>query len=211
VRKLGVPGNEELARDTVATGGVRVLNEPVVEGRRLPDAVIDEVTTQAQPELTRRERLDRGGRPPADVRGRTIILVDDGLATEATRHAAINALRPQPPARIIVAVPTAAPDPGNALRAEVDEGICAITPAPCQAVGLWAEDCSPTTDDEVRDLLARRAPPEARHATPRTTDTRLSTHGRPSGLRPPPGPGRQRRGAVAGHAAHPLPAHLACG
>jgi predicted phosphoribosyltransferase len=155
VRKLGVPGHEELAMGAVATGGVRVLNDQVVQGLRIPDHVIDAVAAQEQLELARRERLYRGGRPPPEVRGRTVILVDDVLATGATMHAAIEALRQQQPARIVVAVPTAAPETCEALRAEVDEVICAITPEPFYAVGLWYEDFSQTTDEEVRDLLAR--------------------------------------------------------
>src|ERR671923_1235276 len=142
VRKLGVPGHEELAMGAVATGGVRVLNDQVVGGLRIPNYVIDAVAAQEQRELTRRERLYRGGRPPPDIRGRTVILVDDGLATGATMHAAIKALRQQQPARIVVAVPTAAPETCEALRAEVDEVICAITPEPFHAVGLWYEDFS---------------------------------------------------------------------
>jgi predicted phosphoribosyltransferase len=109
VRKLGVPGYEALAMGAVATGGVRVLNDQVVEHLRIPSYVIDAVTAREQQELTRRERLCRGGRPPPDVRGRTVILIDDGPATGATMHAAIQALRQQQPARIVVAVPTAAP------------------------------------------------------------------------------------------------------
>jgi predicted phosphoribosyltransferase len=115
------------------------------------------VTAREQQELARREGAYRGDRPPPDVRGRTVILVDDGLATGATMHAAIAALRRQQPARIVVAVPTASPDICDALRAEVDEVVCAITPEPFQAVGFWYEDFSPTTDDEVRELLARAA------------------------------------------------------
>ena len=173
VRKLGVPGHEELAMGAVATGGVRVLNDQVVRALRIPDYVIDAVAAQEQQELARRERLYRGGRPPPDVRGRTVILVDDGLATGATMHAAIKALRQLQPARLVVAVPTAAPETCEALRAEVDEVICAITPEPFYAVGLWYEDFSQTTDEEVRDLLARRQHPEERQATPSTTDTTL--------------------------------------
>jgi erythromycin esterase-like protein/predicted phosphoribosyltransferase len=173
VRKLGVPGHEELAMGAVATGGVRVLNDQVVRALRIPDYVIDAVTAQEQQELTRRERLYRGGRPSPDVRGRTVILVDDGLATGATMHAAIKALRQLQLARLVVAVPTAAPETCEALRAEVDEVICAITPEPFYAVGLWYEDFSQTTDEEVRDLLARRQHPEARQATPSMTDTTL--------------------------------------
>jgi putative phosphoribosyl transferase len=159
VRKLGVPGHEELAMGAVATGSVRVLNDDVVRGLRIPDRVIDAVTALEQQELARRERLYRGDRTPPDVRGRTVILVDDGLATGATMHAAIAALRQQEPARIVVAVPTAAPETCNALRAEVDDVVCAITPEPFHAVGLWYEDFSQTTDEEVRELLACTAPP----------------------------------------------------
>src|SRR5437899_5686506 len=130
VRKLGVPGYEELAMGAVATGGVRVLNDQVVNGLRIPDYVVDAVTTWEQQELARREQLYRGDRPAPDVRGRTVILVDDGLATGATMHAAIAALRRQQPARIVAAVPTAPPEMCEALRAEVDDVICAITPQP---------------------------------------------------------------------------------
>jgi predicted phosphoribosyltransferase len=157
VRKLGVPGHEELAMGAVATGGVRVLNESVVAGLGIPPYVIDAVTAWEQEELTRRERLYRGDRPPPDVRGRTVILVDDGLATGATMHAAIRALREQHPGRIVVAVPTAAPETCEELKTEVDDVICATTPEPFHAVGLWYENFSQTTDEEVRDLLARGA------------------------------------------------------
>ena len=157
VRKLGVPGYEELAMGAVATGGVRVLNEEIVRGLGIPEYVIDAVTTWERQELARRERLYRGERPPPDVRGRTVILVDDGLATGATMHAAIAALRQQQPARIVVAVPTASREVCDAFRAEADDVICAITPEPFQAVGLWYEDFSQTSDDEVRELLARAA------------------------------------------------------
>jgi erythromycin esterase-like protein/predicted phosphoribosyltransferase len=173
VRKLGVPGHEELAMGAVATGGVRVLNDQVVRALRIPDYVIEAVAAQEQQELRRRERLYRGGRPPPDVRDRTVILVDDGLATGATMHAAIKALRQQQPARIVVAVPTAAPETCEALRAEVDEVICAITPEPFHAVGLWYEDFSQTTDEEVRDLLTRSQHPEERQAVLGTTNTTL--------------------------------------
>ena len=155
VRKLGVPGHEELAMGAVATGGVRVRNDEIISDLRIPDYLIDAVAAQEQRELERRERLYRGDRPPPDVRGRTVILVDDGLATGATMYAAIQALRQQQPARIVVAVPTASPETCEALRAEVDEVICAITPEPFYAVSLWYEDFSQTTDETVRDLLAR--------------------------------------------------------
>jgi predicted phosphoribosyltransferase len=158
VRKLGVPGYEELAMGAVATGGVRVLNDQIVSALRVPDYVIDAVAEWERQELARREREYRGDRPPPDVRGRTVILVDDGLATGATMQAAIRALRAQGPARIVVAVPTASPDICEQLRKEVDDVVCAITPEPFHAVGLWYEDFSPTTDEEVRDLLARATP-----------------------------------------------------
>jgi predicted phosphoribosyltransferase len=157
VRKLGVPGYEELAMGAIASGGVRVLNDQLVGGLRIPDYIVDEVARWEQQELARRERLYRGDRPPPDVRGRTVILVDDGLATGATMLAAVKALRQMQPARIVVAVPTASPETCEQLRAEVDDIICAITPEPFHAVGLWYEDFSQTTDEEVRDLLARSA------------------------------------------------------
>ncbi len=155
VRKLGVPGYEEFAMGAIATGGVRVLNDQVVGGLRIPDYIVDEVAASEQQELMRRERLYRGHHPPPDVRGRTVILVDDGLATGATMLAAIKALRQQQPARIVVAVPTAAPETCEQLRAEADDVICAITPEPFHAVGLWYDDFSQTTDEEVRELLAQ--------------------------------------------------------
>jgi predicted phosphoribosyltransferase len=155
VRKLGVPGYEELAMGAVATGGVRVLNDQIVAGLRIPDHVIEAVAEAEQRELARRERLYRGDRPPPDVRHRTVILVDDGLATGATMQAAIKALRALPPARIVVAVPTGSPETCEQLKAQADDVICAITPEPFHAVGLWYEDFTQTTDEEVRDLLAR--------------------------------------------------------
>ena len=154
VRKLGVPGFEELAMGAIATGGVRVLNEDVVEQLEIPANVIDAVAAKEREELRRRERLYRGGRLSPDLRGRTVILVDDGLATGATMQAAVKALRQQQPARIIVAVPTAAPETCESMKAVADDVICAITPAPFQGVGRWYEDFSQTTDREVRDLLA---------------------------------------------------------
>jgi putative phosphoribosyl transferase len=155
VRKLGVPGHEEFALGAIATGGVRVLNEDAVRALHIPDRVIEAIAAKEQQELTRRERVYRGDRPPLDVRGRTVILVDDGLATGATMHAAIRALRQQQPARIVVAVPTASPETCDELKAEVDDVICATTPDPFYAVGLWYEDFSQTSDEEVRELLAR--------------------------------------------------------
>ena len=154
VRKLGVPGHEELAMGDIATGGIRVINEEVVRMLRIPDRIIDAVAAQEQQELERRERLYRDDRPPPDVSGRTVILVDDGLATGSTMRAAIEALRRQHPAHVVVAVPVAAPSTCDEFRAEVDDIICAKTPEPFYGVGYWYEDFSQTTDNEVHDLLA---------------------------------------------------------
>ena len=154
VRKLGVPGHEELAMGAVASGGVRVLNDRVVQGLQIPPAVIDAVTAKEREELARRERLYRGDREPLDVRGRTVLLVDDGLATGSTMKAAVAALRDQHPSRIVVAVPVAAEDSCAELRAVADEVVCAVTPEPFHAVGVWYEHFDQTSDDEVRALLA---------------------------------------------------------
>jgi predicted phosphoribosyltransferase len=157
VRKLGVPGHEELAMGAIASGGVRVLNSDVVHHLHIPDAIIDAVAQQEQEELDRRAREYRGDRPPPDVRGQTAILVDDGLATGSTMRAAAAALRRQQPARLVVAVPVAAPATCQELRSEVDDVVCALTPEPFYAVGVWYEDFSQTTDEEVRSLLDRAA------------------------------------------------------
>ena len=157
VRKLGVPGHEELAMGAIASGGVRVLNEDVVRMLRISDDVIDAVGAEERQELERRERTYRGNRPAPDVRGRTVILVDDGLATGSTMRAAIAALRQQRPARIVVAVPVGAPETCAEFQDEADEAICARTPEPFYAVGLWYGDFSQTTDEEVHDLLERAA------------------------------------------------------
>ena len=154
VRKLGLPGHEELAMGAVAMGGVCVLNQELVDSLCLAPHLIDSVAARELQELERRERVYRGGRPPPDVKGRTVILVDDGLATGATMQAAIKALRELAPARIVVAVPTAPKDTCQSLRAEADEVICDITPEPFVGVGLWYADFSQTSDEEVRALLA---------------------------------------------------------
>ena len=154
VRKLGVPGHEELAMGAIATGGMYVVNEHVVHMLAIPDSVIEEVAEREQKELERREQLYRDDLPPPDVRDRTIILVDDGLATGSTMRAAIAALRKQHPAHIVVAVPVAAPVVRDEFKAEVDEIICASTPEPFFGVGYWYEDFSQTSDEEVHDLLA---------------------------------------------------------
>ncbi|MGH7279434.1 MAG: phosphoribosyltransferase [Candidatus Rokuibacteriota bacterium] len=153
VRKLGVPGHEELAMGAIASGGLRVINEAIVESLRIPPAVIETVAADEQAELNRRERLYRGDRPLPDVRGRVVILVDDGLATGSTMRAAGAALRERGPARLVVAVPVAAQETCDELRTEVDEVLCAATPEPFYAVGLWYDDFTQATDDEVRGLL----------------------------------------------------------
>jgi len=153
VRKLGVPGQEEFAMGAIASGGVRVLNEQAVNTLRIPNSVIERVTAGEQQELSRRERLYRGDRPSADVHDKTVILVDDGLATGSTMHAAVKALRQKQAGRIVVAVPVAARETCESLRAEADDVVCAATPEPFYAVGLWYDDFSQTTDEEVRDLL----------------------------------------------------------
>jgi len=154
VRKLGLPGHEEYAMGAIASGGVRVLNPEVVDELHLPDELINTVTRRELQELERRERTYRGDRPFPDVRGKTVILVDDGLATGSTMLAAAEALRRLGPARLIIAVPAGSPQTCAEFRDEVDEVVCAITPEPFYAVGLWYDDFSQTTDDEVRDLLA---------------------------------------------------------
>ncbi|WP_437855935.1 phosphoribosyltransferase [Sorangium sp. So ce363] len=164
VRKLGVPGQEELAMGAIASGGVRVLNEEVVDALGFTEREIADAELLEREELERREREYRGGRPPLDIHGRVVILVDDGLATGATMRAAVKALRRLSPARIVVAVPVAAPSTCEALQGEADEVVCAVTPEPFVAVGLWYQDFSQTTDEEVRALLERAARPTSRNA-----------------------------------------------
>ena len=155
VRKLGVPGHEELAMGAIASGGVRVLNDTVVDALNIPVRLIDAVAEKEQRELERRERAYRGDRPKPEVRGKTVILVDDGLATGASMRAAVEALRAQGPARIVVAVPTAAPETCEAFENTVEEVVCAETPQPFFGVGFWYQDFSQTSDEEVSTLLAR--------------------------------------------------------
>jgi putative phosphoribosyl transferase len=162
VRKLGVPGREELAMGAIATGGVRVLNDDVVEYLRIPSGVIDSVAASELRELERRELAYRGNRPEPEVRGKTVILVDDGLATGSTMRAAVAALRQQSPARIVVAVPVSAPQTCDEYRMGADEIICAITPEPFLGVGQWYRDFSQTTDEEVSDLLEKARVTDAR-------------------------------------------------
>ncbi len=162
VRKLGVPSHKELAMGAIASGGVLVRNEGVVRYLNIPDEVIDSVAEEEQRELERREFAYRNHRPPLEVKRRIAILVDDGLATGSTMRAAAAALRKQDPARIVVAVPVSSPETCQEFRAEVDEVVCAATPRPFQGVGMWYEDFSQTTDEEVRELLERaRQTPDA--------------------------------------------------
>ncbi len=154
VRKLGVPGHEELAMGAIASGGVRVLNQDVVRGYRLSDTTIEEVARTEGAELARREHAYRKGRAPQPLKGRIVILVDDGLATGSSMRAAVQAARDLGPSRIIVAVPVGASETCRALEQLADEVVCAFTPDPFTAVGLWYDDFSPTTDDEVRQLLS---------------------------------------------------------
>jgi len=153
VRKLGVPGHEELALGAIASGGVRVLNEGLVRSLAIPNSVLDEITAREETELRRRETAYRGSRPRQPIAGRTVILVDDGLATGASMKAAVAALRREGPGRIVVAVPVASADACDEFRQDVEEVVCAITPEPFRAVGAWYRDFSQTTDEEVRALL----------------------------------------------------------
>jgi predicted phosphoribosyltransferase len=155
VRKLGVPGHPELAMGAIASGGVRVINRQLVRQLGIPDVAVERVTALEARELERREREYRGDRAPASVRGRTAILVDDGLATGSTMVAAIEALRLQDPARIIVAAGVGAHQTCAALSGVADDCVCALEPPMLDSVGRWYSDFSQTTDAEVRDLLER--------------------------------------------------------
>ena len=159
VRKLGVPGHSELAMGAIAPGGVRVLNPTVVDSLGIPDSVVDEVALQEEAELARRQQLYRGDREPPAVAGRVVIVVDDGLATGATMRAAVSAVRAYGPARVVVAVPVGARRTCRELGEVADEVVCARMPPTFQAVGQWYADFAPTTDAEIRRLLA--GPPVA--------------------------------------------------
>ena len=166
VRKLGLPGHEELAMGAIASGGVRVLNDDVVQAMAVPGQVIDTVAAREERELERREKAYRGGRSLPDLAGKTVIVVDDGLATGSTMKAAAAALRRLGPARVVVAVPVAAADSCAQVGREVDEMVCATTPEPFLAVGRWYRDFSETTDEQVRSLLEQaraHAGTERRH------------------------------------------------
>jgi len=178
VRKLGAPGHEELAMGAIASGGVWVLNEDLIQAMNPPFRVIQAVAARELKELGRREQAYRDDRPPPAVGGRTVILVDDGIATGSTMLAAIAALRRLGPARVIVAVPIAAPSTCDEIRREADDCICEITPDPFHAVGVWYEDFSPTTDEQVRDLLDQAAS-ETTAAQPAGQRSRINGHGNP--------------------------------
>jgi putative phosphoribosyl transferase len=152
VRKLGYPGHEEYAMGAIASGGVQVLNPLAIDS--FSERQLGGIVARERAELARREALYRGAKPPVDVHGRTVIVVDDGLATGATMRAAVAALRQREPARLVVAVPTGAEDTCRQLRAEADEVVCPLTPSPFRAVGLWYQEFPQTSDQEVAQLLA---------------------------------------------------------
>jgi predicted phosphoribosyltransferase len=153
VRKLGVPGHEELAMGAIASGGVRVLNDDVLQHIPVPMDRIAAVAEREQRELERREKAFRGDAPPLDVRGRVVVVVDDGLATGSTMRAAVRALHQMEPKSVIVAVPVGAPSTCGQFRREADDVLCLRTPEPFQAVGIWYEDFDQTSDEEVHELL----------------------------------------------------------
>jgi putative phosphoribosyl transferase len=157
VRKLGVPGQEELAMGALARGGTRVLNDAVVHALRIPESAIEAVAVAEQRELERRERAYRGDRPYPEIAGRTVIVVDDGLATGSSMRAAVRALRQAAPARVVVGVPVGAPESCEELRDDADEVVCALSPPGFRAVGEWYRDFRQTTDQEVREALASAA------------------------------------------------------
>lgn len=154
VRKLGVPGQEELAMGAIASGGVRILNYDVIGSLGISEQAIEDVTTRELQELQRRDRTYRGDRPPPDVQNRTVILVDDGIATGSTMRAAIAVLQAQHPARLIVAVPVATSQVCDLLQLQADEVVCLLTPENVYSIGLWYENFAQVTDEEVNQLLA---------------------------------------------------------
>ncbi|MDW8424299.1 MAG: phosphoribosyltransferase [Meiothermus sp.] len=153
VRKLGTPGHEELAMGAIASGGGRVLNQEIVDSMQISADTLRAVEQRQQAELQRREQLYRGSRPFPDLAGKTVLLIDDGLATGATMKAAIAAARQKQPGRLVVAVPVAPPDTVAEIQGLVDEVVCLMTPALFQAVGLWYEHFPQTSDEEVLALL----------------------------------------------------------
>jgi predicted phosphoribosyltransferase len=165
VRKLGAPGHPEFAIGAIASGGISVLDEGFIAANRIPSRVLDAIVQRERAEITRRERAYRASRPPVPVRGQVVIIVDDGLATGSTMHAAVLAVRQQRPAGIVVAVPVGSRQACEALTEVADQVFCPLTPEPFSAVGLWYVDFSETTDNEVRGLLAQQTTaPEQRSA-----------------------------------------------
>ena len=160
VRKLGVPGHPELAMGAIAEGGVEVLNDEIIHELAIPQSLVQQVAVRERMELDRRDALYRNGRPLPAVRGRIVVLVDDGLATGSTMQAAVTALRRLEPARIVVAVPVGAQETCDRLGRFADEVVCLIAPEPFQAVGLWYEEFTQTTDEEAKALLTRAKPSE---------------------------------------------------
>jgi putative phosphoribosyl transferase len=159
VRKLGLPGHEELAIGAVATGGVRVLDQSLLLQFGISTETLERIAERERGELQRRERAYRGAAPPLEVRGKTALLIDDGLATGSSMRAAVAALRLRGPAAVVVAVPVAPVSTCAALRDEADDVVCARTPEPFAAVGQWYEDFTQTSDEEVRELLAAAGEP----------------------------------------------------
>jgi putative phosphoribosyl transferase len=163
VRKLGVPGHEELAMGAIASGGVLVLNADIVTAYNISDTIIEFTAARERAELEHRETIYRGGRSQIEVQGKCVILVDDGLATGASMRAAVAGLRAQQPSRIIVAVPTAPSETCLSFQDKADEVVCLMTPEPFRAVGMWYSDFSQTTDREVQDFLERADTVSPRH------------------------------------------------
>lgn len=159
VRKLGVPGQEELAMGAIAAGGITVMNHDIIDALDIPQSAISRSVASQQTILQQQEEAYRGNRSAADVRGRTVILIDDGLATGASMRAAVTALRQSKPARIVVAVPVAAAETRDALAKEADAVVCLMTPSSFRAVGQWYQEFTQTSDAEVQELLARAMPP----------------------------------------------------
>ncbi len=155
VRKIGVPGQEELAMGAIASGGTRVLNQSLITDLGISQAGLEQATAREQTEIERRELLYREGRPALPIKGRTAILVDDGLATGASMMAAVQGVRTRQPRRVMVAVPVASREACREFRRHVDDVICIATPEPFYSVGVWYEDFSQTSDAEVRELLER--------------------------------------------------------